>query len=185
REDVVRARADLDRRERAAQELADAATRLEAAEKQGVVDRQALDEATRQTVALAEARDSTRRDRDTARLVADRAQEDAEHLAAREGLARLSDRLDRLVGLRADEAAARAALVAAVDVDAGTVRALESAERQLLQLRARQEASSARVSLESIAGSRSITVNGEAVDVRAGEEREVPLRGGLEIELPG
>lgn len=185
REDSVRARTDLDRRERAVQDLADAEKRLKAAEKQGAADREALEEATRQDAALTKALERARHARDRARAVADRAQEDAEYLASRDVLARLSDRLGRLATLRADEAEARAALEAAVDVDASTVRALESAERQLLQLRARQEASSARVSLQAIARSRRLTVNGEAVDVGAGELREVPLRGGVEIELPG
>ena len=65
------------------------------------------------------------------------------------------------------------------------VRALEDAERAVVQLQARQEASSARVSMKSFTEGRSVVINGETVQLREGQVREVPLRGGVAIELPG
>ncbi|USQ76792.1 AAA family ATPase [Ornithinimicrobium cryptoxanthini] len=185
RDDSMRAGADLKRREQQLQDLVEAQEGLSAAEQAAEADREALAAAREELFDLAQSRDSARDGRDRAREVADVATADAAHLESLVGASRLTERLTRLAGLRVDEASAGEDLTAAPEIGTPALRALEEAEHTVVQLRARQEARSARVTLEAVAGARAVIINGEAVELCEGQVREVPLRGGAAIELPG
>src|SRR5699024_8364896 len=77
------------------------------------------------------------------------------------------------------------ALAELPDLDGATVATLEAAEQTVARLRTQVEASSAQVSLEALGRSRQLVVNGEVLEVAEGAAAELPVRGGLTIELPG
>lgn len=185
REDSVRATADLTRREQAEQEVAEARERLAAAEQslaERTRERDSLREATADLVA---ARDRARTERDRAAEVADRAGADVEQLTMRERAERLAHTLERLSELRDEEGAARTELEAAPVLDAVDIEELEAAERAVVLARARLEADSARVSLESLGGARGLLVDGQRVDLDGDTTTELTVGAGLCLEVPG
>lgn len=187
RRDSVQARQDLARREQAVADLTDVETRIGAAQDAAQRVRDELQAATAATAELVSARDRARDDRDRAREVADLAAADVEHLVAVARIEQRSESQQRLAVLREEETAARAALEATPDLAAGAVRALESAEREVHRLRDRLEATSAHVTLESLGSAQTVVLNGDEVMVSGagpdGGVREVPVRGGLQIEV--
>lgn len=187
RRDSVQARQDLARREQAVADLTDVETRIDAAQDAAQRVRDELQAATAATAELVSARERARDDRDRAREVAELAAADVEHLVAVSRVEQLGEALQRLAVLREEETAARAALDAAPDLDAGAVQALELAEREVHRLRDRLEATSAHVTLESMGAAQTVVLNGDEVRVSGagpgGGAREVPVRGGLEIEV--
>nr|WP_281497386.1 AAA family ATPase [Ornithinimicrobium sp. F0845] len=187
RKDSVQARDDLTRRERSVLDLEEVAGRIRAAEDAVQHVRTEVETATAATPGLVASRDGARADRDRAREVADLAAADVEHLAAAARITDLTRLQVRCEELRADEETARARLQAAPDLDESTVRGIEIAERDVLRLRTLQEATGARVTLEALGAQQSVVLNGESVLVAgAGEAaHEVPVRGGLRLELPG
>ena len=187
RTDAVRAREDLTRRERAGADLADAQARLAAAQKTVAVDRRALEAAQESSAVLAQARDVTREDRETAREVADLAAADVDHLTSLERADALDELLQRLAELQSQEAAARELLAGTPAVDAATVRQLETVERELFSLQTRLDVSGGRVSIEALGAPRSVSVDGQLLHLAAASEgvHEVPVRGGVCLEVPG
>ncbi|NLG22824.1 MAG: AAA family ATPase [Actinomycetales bacterium] len=186
RQDSVQARDDLARRERAVQDLEDVETRIRAAEAALEQVRADLEAATGTSPTLAAARDAARADRDRAREVSDVATADAEQLAAAARSTELAQVLERLAALRAEESEALAASEMTPDVGQEAVRALESAEREVLRLRTLQEATGARVTVEALGAEATVLLNGEALQIPGGGEgQEALVRGGLQLDLPG
>lgn len=186
RDDAVRARQDLERRHRAVHDAADAASRVDEAQGSCELRRQELTAAQQQGAVVAQRCEEARRALDQARDVAELAAADAELLEARERLDRVSADLHRLAELRGEEGEARAHLRAAADIDQAAMRALETAEHQVVRARARQEAGSARVTVEALGDVTGVLVNGEAADLDgdSGTSRTVPVHSGLCIEVP-
>lgn len=188
RQDSVRAREDLSRRERAVADLAAVESRLLAARESVAQQRRELDHALEAGESLIQERDAAREARERARAVAEVAAADAEQADALDRLARLDADLERLADLRQQELRLREELQTIPAIDAAVLRKLEAAEGQVVRLRARQEASSARVTLEALGAVRAVLVNGEAIDVDTTPGSEsgqvVAVRGGLSIELP-
>ncbi|WP_109473381.1 AAA family ATPase [Ornithinimicrobium cavernae] len=185
RRDSVQAREALARRERAVQDLADAQERLDQAAESVGEHRVGLAAAQEATTGLVAARDTARAARDRASEVADLAAADVEEIDTAERVARLCAVLERLTRLRAEEATARAELTECPEVDSSTVRSLESAERSLVRFRAQLEASSPRVALVALGQPRTVVINGESLTVDGVDGSDLPVRGGLELELPG
>ncbi|WP_114907299.1 AAA family ATPase [Ornithinimicrobium murale] len=185
RQDSVRAGEDQTRRERAQQELAEAEQRLAAAEEAVGTRRDELDVLHAATARLRESRDGARAARDRAVAVAEQAGAEVEHVEAVARVAQLAHTRERLVELQAELAQAHETLGGLPDLDEEAVRALETAERTVVRLRSGLEASSARVSLESLGGSRSLVVNSETLELAAGADSDLSVGAGLTIELPG
>ncbi|USQ79519.1 AAA family ATPase [Ornithinimicrobium faecis] len=185
RQDSVRAGEDLARRERAQQDLTDAQERLRAAAESITEKQEALAALQQDTAPLVEARDTARGVRDQAVEVAGRASADVELVEVTARVATLERTAQRLRQLRAEETDERAVLEDLPDLDADAVRSLEAADRTVVELRSRLEASSARVSVEVLGERRSVVVNGETVDVSGESGADLAVRGGLTLELPG
>lgn len=184
RADSVRAQEDLTRRDQARRDLAEAERRLTAAEEANSTRRQEWTALCEETQHLRRARDAARTARDRAVEVADRAGEDVAHVDTAARVARLERTVERLTQLQAEQADAREALSALPDLGREAMAAMEAAEQTVVRLRAQLEASSAQVSLESLGPSHQLVVNGEALEVAEGAAVELPVRGGLTVELP-
>lgn len=186
RQDAVRARDDLTRRERAEADLVDAQTRVEAAQDAVAADRDVLAAAEDSGAALVQALDAAREDRVAARDVADLAAADVEHLTSLERAQRLRDLLLRLQDLKDQDVAARELLAGAPEVDPALVRELETLERELFSLQAALDAGG-QVVIEALGASTSVVVEGETIDLSeaSGQAHQVPVRGGVSIEFPG
>lgn len=185
RADSVRAQEDLARRDRARRDLGEAERRLAAAEETNTTRRQELAALREETQRLRRARDAARTARDRSVEVADRAGEDVAHVDTAARVARLESTLERLTRWQAEQDDAREALSELPDLDRAAVATLEAAEQTVARLRTQVEASSAQVSLESLGPSRQLVVNGEVLQIAEGAAAELPVRGGLTIELPG
>lgn len=185
REDSVRATDDLARREQADQDLTEARERLAAAEHALAVRTRELDDLREATAGLVAARDLASAERDAAGEVADRAAADVDRLSMRERAERLTHTLERVAELRAEEESARAELAGLPVLDAAAIEALEAAEAHVVRMRARLEADSARVSLESLGGAGGVLVDGHPVDLEGDDPTELSVGAGLRIEVPG
>lgn len=186
RQDSVQAREDLAHRERAIQDLADVEERIRAAEEAVAQVHAELQAAAEAGPALVAVRDAARAERDRAREVCDLAAADVDQLAAEARVAELTRLRERLATLRDEEATARATVEAAPEIDRAAVQSLEAAEREMLRLRTLQEATGARVTVQALGGDTTVVLDGDPVLVTGGETgHEVPVRGGLQLELPG
>lgn len=184
RQDSVRAAEDLARREQDQQDLADAQERLATAAQTIAGQQEQLADLGEATAQLVQARDAARVARERAGEVAERANAGVERVEATARVSALVRTVERLDELRAEEAAEREALAGLPDLDSATVAALEEAERTVVQLRSRLEASSARVRVEAL-GDRGVLVNGEALEALGDAGADLAVGGGLTIELPG
>lgn len=184
RADSIRAHDDLRRRERSAEDLADAEARLTAAREAARHQREELTGLQEAGEGLERARDDAARTRDRASEVAERAAADVDLSQATQRCEELTAALERVGVVRADVAAAQEQLAAAPVVDEALVRSIEVAETAVLQQQARLDASTARVVLAARGPARSVVVNGEQVDLGGGESTELPVGGGLRLDLP-
>lgn len=186
RRQVEQARADLARREQAISDLDDVRERIASAEASVAGVRADLAAAQRSIPGLTAARDAAHSERDSAEGVREVAHADVDQLVATDRLAELASLRQRLTALHTEEQQAREALAALPEVKAATVQQIQSVQTQVLRLRARLEATSARVSLEALRPGRVVQVNGESINLDdSASPHEVPVRGGLQIELAG
>lgn len=187
RDDAVRARQDVGRRERAVQDVADAEAGVTAAREAVETRRRELAAIREQGADLTKRHEEAHHAQDRAHEVAEVASADAELLEARERLARVDTDLDRLARLGREEATVRADLLAAPKVPDAALSRLEQAEQQVVQARARQEFGSARVTLEALGDVGAVLINGEPLDLcleRGTAGHTLPVHSGLSIEVP-
>ncbi len=185
RRESVRAREDLIRRERALQAVSDAESRLAQAEQAAAHDVETLARQQQTRQELSQGRDAARAAWERASAVAELALADVQHLEEMDQQAHLATTLERLAGLREQQQAAQDDLAATPTVDRAQVQALEAAEHAVVQAEARLEASTARVSLEALGEDLTVAVNDEPIQVSEQTPHEIPIHGGLRVELPG
>lgn len=185
RERSVRASRDLDDRHTLVREVQQAQAAMTTAEEELAAQDARLAHARQVAAPLEEAAADAEAALDHARDVADRAAADATHLADVARVAELAARAERLTDLLRQRLTAVEALRSSRVTDR-SIRALEAAAHALALLRARHEAASPTLLVESLGGQAVVLTAGSEAQttVAPGAAAEAQVLGELTIEVP-
>lgn len=186
RERSVRASRDLDDRHTLVRDVQQAQAALTTAEQELAAADARLAQARQAAAPLEEAAAHAEAALDQARDVADRAAADADHLADLAQVATLAARAERLAGLLRERLTAVQA-VRSCRVTDTSVRAIEAAAHELALLRARHEAASPTLLVESLGRQAAVLMAGSQAHttVTPGAATEHQVLGEFTVEVPG